>query len=99
MGDKMRGCEKRVIYLKNTGSDLFDEAYFVVSQVGEIASPESCDMVSEANRIIEECIEDKNNIRREEKARRISGFILPFFLGALFTTLIIGAVILISLSV
>ena len=91
----MRGCEKRVIYLKNTGSDLFDEAYFVVSRVGEISCPESFDMVSEANRIVEECIEDKTAARREEKVRKISGFILPFFLGTIFTTLVLGAVILI----
>lgn len=95
----MRGCEKRVIYLKNTGSDLFDEAYFVVSHVGEIAPSESLDMVSEANRIIDECIEDKNTLRREEKVKRISGFILPFFLGTLFTTLVLGAIVLIFLSV
>ena len=47
----MRGYQKRVIYLKNTGSRHFEEAYFVVRS-GEVASPEK--MIDEANRIVEE---------------------------------------------
>ena len=95
----MRGCEKRVIYLKNTGSDLFDEAYFVVSRVGEISCLESCDMVCEANRIIDESIEDKSRQSREEKSKKISGFLLPFFLGAFLMTLILGALVCIFLPI
>ena len=47
----MRGYQKKVIYLKNTGSRHFEEAYFVV-RPGEKASPDK--MIDEANRIIEE---------------------------------------------
>ena len=27
----VRGCQKKIVYLKNTGSEVFDEAYFVVN--------------------------------------------------------------------
>ena len=27
----VRGCQKKIIYLKSTGSEVFDEAYFVLS--------------------------------------------------------------------
>ena len=47
----MRGCQKRVIYLKNTGSRHFEEAYFVIRS-GECTSDKS--MIDEANRIISE---------------------------------------------
>ena len=47
-----KGCEKRIIMIKNTGSELFEEAYFVLRN--ESRNEES-DMVAEANRIIEEC--------------------------------------------
>ena len=47
----MRGCQKRVIYLKNTGSRHFEEAYFVIRS-GESSSDKS--MIDEANRIISE---------------------------------------------
>ena len=26
----IKGCKKKIIYLKNTDSDIFDEAYFVL---------------------------------------------------------------------
>lgn len=50
----MRGYQKRVIYLKNTGSRDFEEAYFVVREnVGD--KGRSCPhMIEEANRIIDE---------------------------------------------
>lgn len=49
----MRGYQRRVIYMKDTGSAIFDEAYFVVK---ENVYERGCgaDMVSEATRIIEE---------------------------------------------
>jgi hypothetical protein len=28
----VRGCQKKIIYLKNTGSEVFEEAYFVVRE-------------------------------------------------------------------
>ena len=71
----MRGYQKRVIYLKNTGSRHFEEAYFVIRS-GEEASPDK--MIDEANRIIEE----------NEGGRRGGFFyskrwhILAFFVGA-----------------
>ena len=78
----MKGYQKRVIYLKNTGSHIFDEAYFVVSREGESAVTKG-DMVVEANRIIEESLNEG-----AEEIRRFSGvasFLLPFFLGALIS--------------
>ena len=49
----MRGCQKRVIYMKNTGSEVFDEAYFVVKDGYSHTSAE-VDFLKEANRIVEE---------------------------------------------
>ena len=53
----MRGYQKKVIYLKNTGSPVFEEAYFVIksdkSQKKEREKNKS-ELLEEANRIIEE---------------------------------------------
>ena len=48
----VRGCQRKVIFLKNTESKIFSEAYFIV---GDKAT-DICeaDMIREANRIIEE---------------------------------------------
>ena len=48
----IKGCHKSIIFLKNTGSELFDEAYFVLSRDGEDLRLGEDDMVTEANRII-----------------------------------------------
>lgn len=48
----MRGYQRKVIHIKNTGSYLFDEAYFVLSRDGEDLRIGEDDMVTEANRII-----------------------------------------------
>ena len=48
----MRGYQRKVIHIKNTGSYLFDEAYFVLSRDGEDLRLGEDDMVTEANRII-----------------------------------------------
>ena len=55
----MKGYQRKVIHIKNTGSYLFDEAYFVLSRDGEDLRLGEDDMVTEANRIIN----DKNYAR------------------------------------
>ena len=83
----MRGYQKKVIFLKDTGSQLFDEAYFIVSRRGEEAHIDQSDMVFEANRIIKESLDDKEmRIRGGENRSRL-GFFIPFFIGS-FSTLL-----------
>ena len=84
----MRGYQKKVIFLKDTGSHLFDEAYFVVSRKGEEAHIEQSDMVYEANRIIKESLNDKDLRIRGDGNKSKIGFFVPFFLGVLITSLI-----------
>ena len=78
----MRGYQKKVIFLKNTGSHLFDEAYFVMSREGESAASGQFDMVLEANKIINESLGD-NVQRGRGKERGFISFLLPFLLGIL----------------
>lgn len=84
----MRGYQRKVIFLKDTGSHLFDEAYFVVSRRGEEANIGKSDMILEANRIIKESL-----TYREKRARGIKSIfrlnvIIPFLVGALVSFLI-----------
>ena len=79
----MRGYQKKVIFLKDTGSHLFDEAYFVISRKGEEAKIDQSDMIFEANRIIKESTKDKESriIGRNGKIRRY--ILLSFLMGAI----------------
>ena len=84
----VRGYQKRVIYLKNTGSPLFDEAYFIVSREGEATGLAESNMVCEANRIIDESLSVECEGKQKDAVRRIFSFLLPFLLGAVISTAI-----------
>ena len=80
----MRGYQKRIVFLKHTGSRIFDEAYFLVNP--SCVDKDENDMVLEANRIIED------NLREGGAAGRgaVRKNIIPFLLG----TALSGAVFL-----
>ncbi len=48
-----KGCEKRMIKVKNTGSELFEEAYFILNNKNS-ARVSHTDMIKEANRLVSE---------------------------------------------
>ena len=79
----MRGYQKKVIYLKNTGSRDFEEAYFVVKRDadGGTASPHL--MIEEANRIVRE-----NFGVHHGRLYTLRWYILSFIIGAAFGVLI-----------
>ena len=52
----IKGCQKKVINVKTTGSKYFDEAYFVLKDETYDCDSASDDMIAEANRIIEKSI-------------------------------------------
>lgn len=72
----VRGTQKKVVYLKNTGSAVFDEAFFIVKDEKERGFSEE-DLLREANRIV---AEKAMHGRAEEKG----GVFLPAFLFFLF---------------
>lgn len=78
------GCEKRVIVVKNTGSDVFEEAYFIVNKGTEASRS---DFLYEANRIIG----SKNVEIRKRKRRLFAALLAPicFLSGAGFAFLAI----------
>ena len=51
----IKGCEKRVIHVKSPKSDIFEEAYFILKDADY--DPPTCDIVSEAERLLSECEE------------------------------------------
>lgn len=60
----MRGCQKRIIQVKNMTSSIFDEAYFILRENASATSQSEGDMVQEAGRIIEE---NQITLRRKRK--------------------------------
>lgn len=50
----VRGCQRKVIFLKNCESELFSEAYFIINDKANAQTRGEDDMVAEANRIVGE---------------------------------------------
>ena len=50
----VKGCKKNMIWLKNTGSELFEEAYFIVSEEHSTTLQDENVLLKEANRIVAE---------------------------------------------
>ena len=80
----VRGYQKRVIHLKNTESDAFDEAFFLVSRTrGE--KMDDSELIKEANRIIEQSTSGK---RERGFFSLMRAAILPFLVGAAFSSIL-----------
>lgn len=79
----MRGYQKKVIYLKNTGSRHFEEAYFILREDTAKANLTGADMIDEANRII------KENFEKERRGFISSKkwYIVAFFVGCAVASL------------
>ena len=73
----MRGYQKRIIHLKNPGSAIFEEAFFVLKDEGG-SSADSDSVIREANRIIEENALTKDGRVNKKRGRK---FLLLFLLS------------------
>jgi len=80
----VRGCQKKIILLKNTGSPIFEEAYFILSDMADNLMLGESDMIKEAKRIIDEGHINKSGPKKEKKRTAFNSFIW-FISGALFS--------------
>ena len=76
----IKGCQKKIIHIKDTKSTIFAEAYLVLKPCAEQLASER-DIIAEANEIINGAQQIRNN--GEHKKHR--GRLVPFFLGGIFT--------------
>ena len=88
--DGMRGCERKIIMLKGTNSEIFDEAYFLIRRDLKTES-HTGEIVREAQRIV-----DMNTTHRNVRKRSAGEtFALGALIGALFgicATLVFAAI-------
>ena len=61
----IKGCQKRIIHITNTGSPYFEEAYFILKNGGEQSEGGGVDIVKEAKLLV-----DSASRRAQPAARR-----------------------------
>ena len=78
----IKGTSRRVIVVKNPGTDVFEEAYFIIKEGKMKRKSDHKTLLSEASKILEE--------NGSERDRRSLTFInvLSFFLGAFAAVII-----------
>lgn len=81
----MKGCQRKIVYLKNTKSAYFDEAYFIMKPSAEGTSEES--VLKEAERIL-------GRAELPKSKKKTSGEIGLFFMYGL----LIGAILAFTIS-
>ena len=89
----MRGYKKKVILIKNTGSDMFEEAFFVLKSDNKEENRQinlTRDMVYEANKVIDEKVADD----RKRKSAVILASLISFLSGALISVSVCTVLIL-----
>lgn len=79
----IKGCHKRIVFLKDTGNELFEEAYFVLKPYAFTKS--ETDIVSEATKIVNGIT--NNSIKIKER-KRGKGRLIFFLLGTGLTSAI-----------
>lgn len=81
----IKGCQKKIIHLKNTGSPYFEEAYFILKDDGT-SLPSENDMVREALKIAE------SSKTRGNPA--LSKGLIPALIGAAAASFLFGIILL-----
>lgn len=87
----MKGTEKKMLLLKNTGSDIFEEAYFILKDRLPAVRVSESEMVKEANRIVSENLISGYFTGGKAKGRvtPLKSFILGLVLGASVAVLVL----------
>lgn len=65
----IKGCQKSIIHLKDTGSPYFEEAYFIVSRGSDIEAVGD-DIIKEALSIVKNSATDVKNRNLQKKKQR-----------------------------
>ncbi len=91
----LKGTQKQIIFLKDTKSGIFDEAYFILKPSG-VSTVTRSDMVEEANRIISSSLIAEKSTLPEKKKKKNTLPLWCFILGLCLGILISLFAVLIS---
>lgn len=87
----IKGCNKRVIVMKETGSTMIEEAFFILSPAACKAGISEGDIIKQANSILERSFYDDRfaklsmNISKKERNGHFPSFWSGVVIGAIIT--------------
>lgn len=90
----IKGCKKRMIFIKDTKSDYFDEAYFVLKGDVEYKDSYESDFVMAATKIINDI--DGLKKQKSKRKRKFPRLILGMLIGASISSAIFAIISIFS---
>jgi len=90
----IKGCNKRVIVMKETGNAMIEEAFFILKAEPSGMGVTEGDIIKQANRILEKSRGDEKLFSLARPTQKSSGFSC-FFSGAVIGALITAGLFLI----
>lgn len=74
----IKGCHKNIVFLKDTGSELFDEAYFILKPNAH--EKKETDIISEATRIVNS-LDDGSKRKGRGRLSKLFSFLVGAIIG------------------
>ena len=74
----IKGCHKNIVFLKDTGSELFDEAYFILKPNAH--EKKETDIISEATRIVNS-LDDGSKRKGRGRLSKLFSFLAGALVG------------------
>ena len=90
----VRGCQKKTIHIKDTGSKYYEEAYFVLRPGVSESKISSSDMISEAVRIADESVEAASGKRAGARCGGLLLFVTGLISGGAFAAAVLLIILL-----
>ena len=87
----VRGCEKRIYHVKNTESDIFDEAYLVLKRQDKTRTASPRELEREALRIVRGTVIQPPSVEKHKKHENL----LAYIAGVLSSAIVIALVSLV----
>ena len=82
----LKGCQKKIVFLKDTGSDFFEEAYFVLKCEVNDSLIHSKDIINEATMVINNYSNEGSSSKSSsKKISRVLWFFIGFVLSFVIT--------------
>ena len=80
----IKGCKRNIVWLKNTNSDVFDEAIFLVNDENEKEKINVNDVLEDVEKIIKETPNSNQNVERKNNINIFFLKMKMFLFGLLF---------------
>ena len=82
----VKGCKKNIVYLKNTGSAAFSEAFFIIDDPAPTMSKR--ELIREANRIAEQGLGYKHRRTKRQKTLGVVWSVAMLLLGVILSSIL-----------